>query len=241
MTPNPEFTLINSETSCNKLITSSGEKINRGQVYKGSYEKCTVNSLKELLQGFEQFTENQAIILGITALEKGEIVTSKNVSGNKIARTKKYFKFPVTAFLLLDYDPSENGYEIKDPKHYVEVLRDIDPELKYCDIGVCYGSSYGIYKNGVLLNNKKSMHAYIIVTNATDEKVTQYKDYLIAQAWAKGYGHIELSKSGSILKRQVFDAAVFSPERLIFEAAPTLEDGITRVVPKYEIFKGKER
>lgn len=241
MTPQIGFTVLKSKNPLNKLIKSNGEKVSRGHMYSGTFKQYKVDSVEKLIAGFEKFSENTAITLGVPELEKGEITTAPKVAGDKIARTKKYFKFPVTAFLLLDYDPSENGYEIKDPKHFAEVLRDIDPELNYCDIGVVYGSSYGIYKDGVLISSKKSMHAYIIIDNATDEKVTQYKDYLVSEAWAKGYGHIELSKTGSVMRRQVFDVAVFSPERLIFEAAPTLEEGITRVVPNYEIFKGEQR
>lgn len=235
------FTLIKSKDPLNKLFKANGEKVSRGNMFKGNFAKCKVDSVEKLLAGFKKFSENTAITLGVPELDKGEITTATKVAGDKIARTKKYFKFPVTAFLLLDYDPSKNGYEIKDPKHFAEVLRDIDPALNYCDIGVVYGSSYGIYKDGVLISSKKSMHSYIIVDNATNEKVTQYKDYLVSEAWAKGYGHIELSKTGSVMRRQVFDSAVFSPERLIFEAAPTLEEGITRIVPEYEIFYGEQR
>lgn len=240
MTPSIGFTVIQSKDPLNKLFNDSG-KISRGQMYAGSYKKIEVKSMEEFMQGLEKFTENQAITLGITESDEGQITTSKNVSENSIARTKKYFKFPVTALLLLDYDPSKNGYEIENPKHFAEVIRVIDHELKYSDIGIRYGSSYGIYKDGVLISDKKSMHAYIIVNHATDEKVIQYRDYLISEAWAKGYGHIELSKTGSVMRRCVFDGAVFSPERLVFEAAPTLEDGVTRKVPTYKIFKGEER
>jgi len=42
------------------------------------------------------------------------------------------------------------------------------------------------------------------------------------------------------MRRQVFDSAVFSPERLVFEAEPTLEVGITRLPTEYYISKGKK-
>lgn len=241
MTPKIGFTLVTSKDPCNKYYKKDGTKISRAQIYEATYETIYVSSVEQLIAGFAKFTDKHAIILGIAAKDKGNITTSKNMKEGSIQRTKKNFSYPSTSFQLIDYDPSENGHEVNTPKHLVEVLRDIDPELNYCDIGVRYGSSYGIHKNGVLLNNKMSMHAYFIVNNATNEKVTQYRDYLISEAWAKGYGHIELSKDGKVLRRQIFDATVFSPERLIFEAAPTLEEGITRVVPEYEIFKGAER
>ncbi len=240
MTPKIGFTLVQSKDSLNKLFKSDGTKVSRGQMYSGSYKRAEVSSIQELFDGFDKFTENQAITLGVTKKKEGVLTTSKNVKDNLIARTKEFFSFAELAFLLLDYDPSENGYTIKSPEHYVEVLRDIDPELINCDIGVRYGSSYGIMKDGVMISDKKSLHAYIIVKNATDVKVKKYKEYLESSAWAKGYGHIEISKSGSIMKRQVFDSAVFSGERLIFEAKPTLEAGITREKTNYYISKGKK-
>lgn len=241
MTPKIGFTLVTSKDPCNKYYKSDGTKISRAQIYEGTYTTIYLSSVEQLIAGFIGFIDKHAIILGVTGKDEGMITTSKNMKEGSIQRTKKNFFYPSKSFLLIDYDPSENGYEITSPTHLVEVLRDIDVELIYCDIGVSYGSSYGIKKDGVLISNKKSFHAYIIVDNASNERVKQYKDYLVSEAWAKGYGHIELSKDGKVLRRQIFDATVFSPERLIFEATPTLEEGITRDVPKYEIFKGEVR
>lgn len=238
MTPQIQFTLITSKDPANKLFKSDGTKISRGQVFDATYNKISVSSIEELIAGFKKFSNTQAITLGITDKETGKLTTTKKVKDDLIARTKKYFTFPEVGFLLLDYDPSENGYTVESPEHFAKVLRDIDTDLESCDIGVRYGSSYGIMKDGKLISDKKSMHAYIIVKNATNEKITQYKKYLVESAWAKGYGHIELSSIGSVSRRQVFDSTVFSPERLIFEATPTLEAGITKLETQYYIFKG---
>ena len=234
------FTLISSDTPLNKRFRQDGTKENRGQMYAGKYKQIQVGTVEKLINGFSRFKENQAITLGMTEKLEGLIATNSKASGDVIARTKQYFSFAAEAFLLLDYDPSPAGFLIEMPEQYAEILREIDPALIMCDIGICYSSSYGIMKDGELISNKKSMHAYIAVENASDKKVIQYRDYLVSSAWAKGYGHIELSSSGSVMRRQVFDAAVFSPERLIFEAAPTLEAGITRLETKYYIFKGKK-
>ena len=103
-------------------------------------------------------------------------------------------------------------------------------------IGVRNSSSYGVKKDNVLLSDKKSFHAYIIVVGATPEYVKDYVLYLEDRAWELGYGHIEISKSGSLMKRQVFDSAVFSPERLVFEAKPTLGEGITQDQGEAKVF-----
>jgi len=239
MEPTIELTVIQSKDPLNKLFKSDGSKMSRGKMYSGSYKKIQLDSIEKLFAGFEKFADNQAITLGVPEKDEGFITTVKNQKDDTISRTKKYFSFPETSFLLLDHDPSKEGFTIESPEHYAKVLRDIDPALKQCDIGVRFSSSYGVMKDGKMISDKKSFHAYIIVKNATNEKVTKYKDYLVSSAWAKGYGHIEISKFGSIMRRQVFDAAVFSPERLVFEATPTLEAGITRDVPAFYISKGE--
>lgn len=103
------FTLIKSKDPLNKLFKANGEKDSRGQMYSGTFKQYKVDSVEKLIAGFKKFSENTAITLGVPESDKGEITTATKVTGEKIARTKKYFKFPVTAFLLLDYDPSENG------------------------------------------------------------------------------------------------------------------------------------
>ena len=235
------FTKFNSKDPLNKLFEADGKKTSRGQMYKGNAIKESVKSIEEFFKFLDELESNQAIALGTCGHDMISITTIARENAKAIARTKKNFQFSPAAYalLLIDYDPSENGYEVTSPEHLAEVLRDIDPELVNCDIGVRYGSSYGIQKDGVLISTKKSMHAYIAIDNATDEKVAAYREYLVAEAWEKGYGHIQLSSVGSVLRRQVFDDAVFSAERLIFEAAPTLAKGITRMPTKHYISEGK--
>ena len=234
------FTRFNSKDPLNKLFDTDGKKNSRGQMYEGNAIKESVHSIEEFFKYLDELKLNQAIGLGICKHDITSITTKANESSSAIARSKEHFSFIGNAFLLADCDPSPSGFEIESPEHFVEVLRDIDPELIHCDIGVRYSSSYGIKKDGVLLSTKKSMHAYIPICNASNEKVEEYRQFLIAEAWKKGYGHIQLSSSGAMLRRQVFDDAVFSPERLVFEAKPTLAEGITRMPTDHYISKGTD-
>lgn len=225
------ITVFLANNDLNKSFDSDGKKTSKAFMKDGIAEIEYLNSVEDLFTLIDTLLSRQAIALGRFEKEVVSITTSSKPAEGKVARTKKYMNFSDRSFLLIDYDPSKEGYQIDSPEQLVEVLRDIDPELEQCEIGVRYGSSYGIFKEGQPLSSKKSFHAYFIVTNASNEKVAAYKDFLISSAWAKGYGHIELSSSGSVLRRQIFDATVFSPERLIFEAKPTLAKGITREVP----------
>jgi len=231
-----EITTVGSNNKLNKEFKSDGSKHSNAILLDGAYKIGTGSSVKELFESFSVMEDSSAIILGRPKENEGFLTTNGNLSKSKyngyIARTKEYFSFPLSHYLLFDYDPDVYGYEINDQKEFIKVLQDIDPFLKNCEIGVRFGSSCGIYKDEALLNDKKSMHAYIAVENSSDDKVEAYKEFLIDSAWKKGYGHVKISESGSILQRQVFDAAVFSPERLVFEAEPTLADNLTRKIPE---------
>lgn len=225
----------------NKSFDKDGNKKSNGNMSEGVYETKSVCTIKELFSHFEQLEANQAIALGVAKEASGEITTASTIDkGSAISRTKDNFKFHTKGVLLIDCDPSRKGFVVDSPEELVKALRNIDPKLNDCEIGVRYSSSYAIRKEDVLISKKKSMHAYIIVKSATEDKIKKYKSFLEASAWAKGYGHIEISKSGSLMPRQIFDSAVFSAERLIFEAKPTLAEGITRDVNEPYFSNGNE-
>lgn len=58
--------------------------------------------------------------------------------------------------------------------------------------------------------------------------IKRYSDLLAKRCWLTGCGYIKVSKSGVLLVRQLIDAAVYSPERMIFEAKPTIGKGLVQ-------------
>ncbi len=230
------LTVITSKDQVNKTFLSNGDKVSNPIITQGTTEKVEFSFLEEFDKLLDNLKPNQAIATGITEDEKCILTTASKVTTGTIARTKEYFHTHEYSLVLFDYDSSKDGYKITSQEHFVEVLREIDPELNYCDILVRPGSSNGIRKDGVLLKNALSLHAYVMLKNASDKKITEWKACLNDRVWELGFGHIEISSSGSILRRGVLDLSVISSagERLIFEAAPTLEIGITKdYLPSY--------
>ncbi len=83
------------------------------------------------------------------------------------------------------------------------------------------------------------MHIYVAIPDASilpDPKELQER--ILIAAWLAGHGRIELSKSGAMLKRCVIDVSVLAPERLVFEAAPELGEGLEQRRPKAEFIDG---
>ena len=229
-----EYTIVTSHSNnLNKSFDSVGKKTSNAYLVTGNYEVKKVNNIEELLNSLKTLTPKQAIIPSVPRNNTtvGMITSRSNQTDTSITRTKKDFNFNGKHILCFDYDPDKRGYTITSPEHYISVLRDIDPSLINCEMGVTYGSSYGIMKDGTLLNDKLSLHCYILIENSTNENVEKYKQYLMNEATKKGYSHIKISKAGSLLKRSVFDDAVFSQERLFFESYPTLANGITQEKP----------
>jgi len=78
-------------------------------------------------------------------------------------------------------------------------------------------------------SNKRGYHVYVGgIEDGSD--INRYGKAFAKWCWFYGLGHIQVSKSGSMLERQLIDDAVFSPERLIFEAKPTLGEGLAKTV-----------
>lgn len=229
-----KYTVVTSFTGAlNKSFALDGTKKSNAYLTYGNYKVEEVQSVEELLKRFKTLAANQAIIPSVPKNGKTEGIINSETIGleNAITRTKNSFSFDGKHLICFDYDPDVYGFKITSQQHFTEVLRDVDPELINCKIGVGCGSSYGVYRGDEAVSNKLSFHAYILIENATDERVQAYKESLKNSCWKLGYGHVKISKAGSLLQRQIFDDVVLSPERLLYEALPTLAEGLTQVRP----------
>ncbi|WP_295021125.1 VapE domain-containing protein [Sulfurimonas sp.] len=229
-----QYTVVTSSIGAlNKSFAIDGTKKSNAYLTYGHYKVEEVQSIEELLQRFKTLTAYQAIIPSKPKNGKTEGIINSETFGieDAITRTKKDFSFDGKHILCFDYDPDVYGFNITSQEHFTQVLRAVDPELINCKIGVGCGSSYGVYRGDEAVSNKLSFHAYILIENATDERVQAYKESLKNSCWKLGYGHIKISKAGSLLQRQIFDDVVLSPERLLYEALPTLAEGLTQVRP----------
>jgi hypothetical protein len=68
---------------------------------------------------------------------------------------------------------------------------------------------------------------YVAVNGGS--KIPELGKTLAARCWLTGHGRFDISKSGTLLSRSLVDEAVFSPERLIFEAQPALGPGLQQL------------
>jgi len=167
---------------------------------------------------------------GTAEKEEGCIVTQSEhlqlgSPPDPIPHTKDHFKFwNQKTLILFDIDGVDKPID-----KIFRILSGIIPDFKGSEKLTISSSSSGLYLEGKLLKNSTSVHVYCIGKNGTD--IPRFIKVLSKQLWLEGHGHIEISKAGSMLIRSLIDAAVGAPERIIYEASPILNDGITQKRP----------
>jgi hypothetical protein len=223
----PSITVVGSLSNPLGKKFPKDKNYNPGVLYNGVFQVYVVKTMLDLYQLIKQLTKFHVLILGIpkNGLIQGNIVSSKNNNqNNAITRTKEDIGWNPSGLspLLIDIDFGDIlNFILNTAKEVFDFLITLDPELVHCGILILPSSSqrYDI--------SKKSWHCYIKVSNATEKTVKQYAETLQSICWIKGLGNIKLSKTCSMLVRQVFDMAVFSPERLIIESCFSSSDDST--------------
>ena len=237
----PLITVVMSSSNPLGKKYPKDEKYSPGVLYSGIFQVYVIVTMLCLYQLIKQLTKYQVLILGIpkNGLISGNIVSSKNnMIANAIARTRKYICWNPSglSFLLVDFDFGDiPNFILNTAKEVLDFLISLDPELINCAVLILASSSQKFD------HVKKSWHVYIKCSNVNDMTVKVYSETLQSICWNKGLGIIKFSKVGSMLVRQVFDMAVFSPERVVVESCfsddenvvfheiePLIQEGIAR-------------
>ena len=225
-----------------KKISLSGEKVVKDatQCYlsTGQVDTChlTLDELPAFLRGLKS---NQAIANGICQEEKSWIVAAKKFNGqpNTITRSLENFSFPAgPGGGLLDIDlPDGQSLTVQE---IIGMVAGIFPPFAKAGMVLSPSTSSCIYRGDQQLRGEGSgRHLYFVAKDARD--LPRFGRVLFKRAWLAGHGFIFVSKSGAQLERTFFDAAVFSPERLIFEAGAVCADGLEQRLPFPEYRPGE--
>ena len=161
---------------------------------------------------------NQAIAHGVCGHDRADIVSAAKFTGQTgaITRTKKFFRYPDGWGIgMLDHDPAP-GRDALTPAQLFEAVSAVWPA--FADLPkVITGStsSYIFGPSGEPLAGRGSgFHAYFPFRPAA--ALPELAERLFKRLWSARHGYITISVAGSQLIRTIFDAAVFSPERIDF-------------------------
>ena len=233
-----EFTLITSKDRLTKsfhLEVGKLIKTSSTSMLEGNAECITV-SMETLGLTLVELKPNQAIALGSFDTQKhgnpARVVTDHTKKtqhaddDSVICRTKEYFNYPNgPGLVLFDRDGTASFQENR------QQLEKILPELRGIALLQRASSGSCIYNQaGEELRGLTGQHTYVAVKDAS--QIQRMRDLVHIRAWQNGYGKIVISSAGTMLIRNtIADIAVFSPERLVYEAPPICNDGLHQSPP----------
>ncbi len=186
----------------------------------GIVETKTAGNLAEFVADLDSLSSQQAVGYGVCGHNRARIVRQRDLPGysEAIARAKEYFRWPDgPAILMLDYDPRPGGAALL-PDQLRNALLTAIPELASAPMAWRPSSSSYLYdaETGVECRGLRGQRLYVAVAKGSD--IPRAGRLIFERLWLSGYGYFAVSQAGSLLERCLFDAAVWSPERLDFAA-----------------------
>jgi hypothetical protein len=201
----------------------------------GSACRVKLNSVNALADLIEQMSSNEALALGQLRSElpdKVKVIFARDLNGkipaDVIARTTEYLRFEpgAPAYMLLDHDlkgqPREVTDKLKELGGFWKAIITVVPGIAKAARVTRSSTSAGLYnrETNKALGTKTGQHVYVGIKDGSDIK--RALKTLHERLWLSGFGYYVVGASGQLLDRAIIDAAVFGPERLVFEGAPIL-------------------
>ncbi|MDP3586056.1 MAG: hypothetical protein Q8R61_13075 [Thiobacillus sp.] len=213
-------------------------KTTKAQMVSGIVETRTAANLAEFVAGLDSLSGQQAVGYGICGRDRARLVRQRDLSINSdaIARAKEYFRWPDgPAILMLDYDPRTGAAPLS-PEQLRSALLVAVHELTGAPMAWRPSSSSYIYdaETGNERRGLRGQRLYIAVAKGSD--IPRAGRLIFERLWLSGYGYFAVSKAGSLLERCLFDAAVWSPERLDFAAGAHCQGSLVQRWPAPLLF-----
>lgn len=223
------FTEITSQTP--SVVTKQFYLDEIGTLQKKTTASVTRGSMRQVqvfdVHGFANYLgslhSNMCLTYGVPPCEKGELVTTeewvkRGRPENPLPRNKEVFAWRNDpGVMLLDYDAPKDGTQTLHRQELIAALEQAAPQMLDFDMVWWPSTSSLIYRNdGTELTGVKGQRLYPLVKDAAD--IPRAGRTLMDRLWLAGYGRYEVSKSGSLLERPLFDSSVWQPSRIDFAA-----------------------
>jgi hypothetical protein len=218
------------------ILTKTISLLPTGELYKdastcamsaGIFITLSIDHIRELPGILARVKKNECLAYGVCSVRPdGKVVSQNKARNGDITRTKDTFiyKKGQPALFMLDYD-GPPGVPALSREEWLALLYRACPKLeRTARVWRASTTSYIYNKAGQELRGLTGQRLYVAVVDGSD--IPRAGETLFKRLWRAGYGHIELSKAGSFLKRTPIDASVFSPERLDFVAGAVCRDGL---------------
>jgi len=201
-------------------------------VVAGLMETVQISTMAEFGDTLSGLTTDQCLTYGVPVhdakLMSRETWERKGRPTEYLPRTKDNFKWPnAGGVLMLDYDPPKDGsLPALVQSELVKALTEAVPDFAGSDALWLPSTSSCIYAGDAQIRGIEGQRIYIRVKDAKD--IERAGRVLNDRLWALGHGRYEVSKSGALLERGLFDTSVWQSNRIDFAAGAYCKDGLTQ-------------
>jgi hypothetical protein len=207
-------------------------------------ETISFGGLLEFSKTLKALSVDQCLIYGVQDVPKAKLLTLETwIKQGKPAdsrpRTAALMNWPEgQGILMLDYDPPKGG-KAHTRDELLELLRTALPTLKDCEMLWWSSASSCIYQGDTEISGIKGQRIYLMVTDARD--IPRAGKAILDHLWANGVGSYEVSTSGALLERGLFDASVWQPNRIDFAAGAKCHEGLVQKRGEPVLIHGKTK
>ena len=247
--PQFQLTLISSHNP--QVVTkeffldeaSQVQKQVTANVYDGVMQRIELSSPADFCSLLASLNSNQCLAYGVTGHREIKLITKKEWEAqgrpdDALPRTKESFFWPSQGgILMLDYDPPKDGSTALSREELTQILNQTIGLDSYSHVWWPSTSSC-IFNGEEQINGIKGQRFYFFVKDGQD--IERAAKNLNERLWAAGYGQYEISKSGSLLEKGLFDTAVWQPSRIDFAAGAKCEAPLLQNRGEPQIYEGWE-
>jgi hypothetical protein len=230
-------------------LSPDGQLVSDGSacvMWMGRAERYQFDDLKALADRLLHLDNSEALLLGTLRedLPKAvNIVTRRRLAdlgeqapADTIARENRYIAYRAgqPTLALIDFDtkgmPASVKALIEELGGFWPALVSVVPELNDTARVERSSTSAGIRRTDTneLLAGSQGIHVYLSLQDGAD--VERFLRTLHERCWLNGLGWHMVGAGGQILERSIVDRMVYAAERLVFEGAPVLAEGLRQSV-----------
>lgn len=215
-----QFSLVNNEL----------HRETSASVYDGQCELITLANMTEFAGFLKSLGTNQCLTFGVPPVQKARLVTEDKwcelgKPKDAVPRTQSVFTWPKGGgVLVLDYDAPKDGSDALTRDKLFDAMTKAIPTFMDHPFVWWPSASSCIYEGDKQHRGLMGQRIYLHVANAQD--IPRAGEALTERLWALGYGHFDVSKSGSLLERGLFDTSVWQTTRIDFAAGAMCGEGL---------------
>ena len=211
------------------MVDGELNKATVAEVFEGSMKVLSVESPSDFAEVLMSLSQDMCLTYGIPPRDADLVTEKKWISMGRpdhcLPRSKHVFSWPSgPGIMMLDYDAPKDGASPKSNKDLIAALLDACPKVSDANLIWWPSTSSKIYAGEEMLTGVKGQRIYLLVQDATD--IERAGAVLNERLWFLGYGRYEISASGSLLNRPLFDSTVWQSNHIDFAAGAKCGPGL---------------